>query len=178
MYINKNIKYDNTNQDQNNGINLFDIFNYKIMNSKINMDINGYKPKNVKQEEIDMSYKEDDDKKNNIKKYNIKKYNIKKYNIKKYNIDNNQYVNQVNIINHSSYLHLLYISAFPFEVEQIYTHSELYNQVYDTIVSLNLKRKIIKELLHYPYYVDIYLLKKINTLIKFKMSLYLLHECI
>ncbi|KOB88797.1 hypothetical protein PFDG_03626 [Plasmodium falciparum Dd2] len=153
MYINKNIKYDNTNQDQNNGINLFDIFNYKIMNSKINMDINGYKPKNVKQEEIDMSYKEDDDKKNNIKKYNIKKYNIKKY-----NIDNNQYVNQVNIINHSSYLHLLYISAFPFEVEQIYTHSELYNQVYDTIVSLNLKRKIIKELLHYPYYVDIVIL--------------------
>ncbi|CDO65725.1 conserved Plasmodium membrane protein, unknown function [Plasmodium reichenowi] len=151
MNINKNIKYDNINQDQNNGINVFDIFNYKIMNSKINMDINAYKPKNVKREEIDMSYKEDDDKKNDIKKYNINNNNNN-------NNNNNQYVKQVNIINHSSYLHLLFISAFPFEEKQIYTHSELYNQVYDTIVSLNLKRKIIKELLHYPYYVDIVIL--------------------
>ncbi|SOV17093.1 conserved Plasmodium membrane protein, unknown function [Plasmodium sp. gorilla clade G2] len=125
MYINKNMKYEYTNQN-NNGINLFDIFNYKIMNSKINMDNDEYKLKNIIKKETNMSY----------------------------NNNNNNYVNQFNIIDDNSYLHLLFISAFPFKETQIYSHSELYNQVYDTIGSLNLKRRIIKELLHYPYYVD------------------------
>ncbi|CXJ28153.1 conserved Plasmodium protein, unknown function [Plasmodium berghei] len=84
-----------------------------------------------------------------VNKYSIDMLKILNY---KYIHKSNEYINMLYLKN---YFDLHFIGTFPFSQTPINTTSNLHNEIYNIIVSLGIKRKIIKELPHYPYYVDI-----------------------
>ncbi|CRH02868.1 conserved Plasmodium protein, unknown function [Plasmodium relictum] len=80
------------------------------------------------------------------------------FDIFSYKFINNNSHRYINLINEKNYLNINFVAIFPFIEKPIYSTSNLHNQVYDIITSLNLNRRIIKELSHFPYYVDIVLI--------------------
>ncbi|ETB62007.1 hypothetical protein YYC_01754 [Plasmodium yoelii 17X] len=85
----------------------------------------------------------------NVNNYSIDIFKILNY---KYISISNEYINMLDMKN---YFDLHFIATFPFSQTHINTTSDLHNEIYNIIVSLKIKRKVIKELPHYPYYVDI-----------------------
>ncbi|KEG03845.1 conserved Plasmodium protein, unknown function [Plasmodium vinckei vinckei] len=85
----------------------------------------------------------------NVNNYSIDMLKLLNY---KYVYKSNEYINMLDMKN---YFDLHFIGAFPFLQTPINTTSNLHNEIYNIIVSLNIKRKVVKELPHYPYYVDI-----------------------
>ncbi|SBS91354.1 conserved Plasmodium protein, unknown function [Plasmodium malariae] len=89
----------------------------------------------------------------------LKSTSINMFDIFTYKLLKNKNDKNVKLLDRENYLNLNFVSAFPFPEKPInYSTSNLHNDIFDVIVSLNIKRTAVKEISHYPYYVDIVLL--------------------